>query len=155
MEASLILKKSPPTTVHVCPQPCLLHTTELDGKKYLVVFDVTRKITYKNLNKWYEELREHRPTIPCLCVANKIDADMNVTNKTFNFAKKNKMAFYFVSASDGTNVVRVFRDAIRAAIAYKETSTDIMDQIMEELEKMELENGKDAVEDLEDLATTE
>ncbi|KAF8563208.1 hypothetical protein P879_08517 [Paragonimus westermani] len=160
------------------------HTTELDGKKYLVdldlwdtagqerfqsmhasyyhqahacvfVFDVTRKITYKNLNKWYEELREHRPTVPCLCVANKIDADLSVTNKTFNFAKKNKMAFYFVSASDGTNVVRVFRDAIRAAIAYKETSTDIMDQIMEELERMELENGRDAAEDLEELATTE
>ncbi|KAF5397215.1 putative Dexamethasone-induced Ras protein [Paragonimus heterotremus] len=119
------------------------------------VFDVTRKITYKNLNKWYEELREHRPTIPCLCVANKIDADLSVTNKTFNFAKKNKMAFYFVSASDGTNVVRVFRDAIRAAIAYKETSMDIMDQIMEELERMELENGRETLGDLEDLATAE
>ncbi|OON14939.1 Ras family protein, partial [Opisthorchis viverrini] len=114
----------------------------------IFVFDVTRKITYKNLPKWYEELRQYRPDIPCLCIANKIDgnplmraliflpllADMTMTNKTFNFAKKNKMALYFVSASNGTNVVRAFRDAIRAAVAYKESATDIMDQIMEELE---------------------
>ena len=38
------------------------------------VFDVTRKITYKNLPSWYEELREFRPEIPCLCAANKIDS---------------------------------------------------------------------------------
>ena len=37
------------------------------------VFDVTRKITYKNLPHWYEELRQHRPEIPCILVANKID----------------------------------------------------------------------------------
>lgn len=33
--------------------------------------------------------------------------DTSVTKKTFNFAKKHNMPFYFVSASDGTNVVRV------------------------------------------------
>lgn len=37
------------------------------------VFDGTRKVTYKNLDKWYQELREHRPEIPCLCACNKID----------------------------------------------------------------------------------
>jgi Rab-like protein 2 len=40
----------------------------------ILVFDVTRKITYKNLSTWYEELREYRPNIPCICVANKIDS---------------------------------------------------------------------------------
>lgn len=39
-----------------------------------------------------------------------------------------------MSASDGTNVVRLFKDAIRAAVAYKQNSTDIMDQIMAEIE---------------------
>lgn len=32
-----------------------------------------RKVTYKNLNSWYKELREFRPEIPCIVVANKID----------------------------------------------------------------------------------
>lgn len=32
-----------------------------------------RKVTYKNLSTWYAELREFRPEIPCIVVANKID----------------------------------------------------------------------------------
>lgn len=33
--------------------------------------------------------------------------DYKVTEKSFNFARKNHLPFYFVSASDGTNVVKV------------------------------------------------
>lgn len=39
------------------------------------MFDVQRKVTYKNLNSWYKELREFRPEIPCIVVANKIDGE--------------------------------------------------------------------------------
>ncbi|XP_026548339.1 rab-like protein 2A [Notechis scutatus] len=39
----------------------------------IMVFDVQRKVTYKNLTNWYKELREFRPQIPCIVVANKID----------------------------------------------------------------------------------
>lgn len=100
----------------------------------ILVFDISRKITYKNLSNWYKELREARSEIPCLCVANKIDIDYNVTKKKFNFSQKHKMPFYFVSASDGTNVVKVFNDTIKAAVAYKSNSTDFMDMVMKELE---------------------
>ncbi|KAG6924455.1 rab-like protein 2A, partial [Chelydra serpentina] len=72
----------------------------------IMVFDVQRKVTYKNLNNWYKELREFRPEIPCIVVANKIDADLKVTQKSFNFARKFNLPFYFVSAADGTNVVK-------------------------------------------------
>ncbi|ELU12706.1 hypothetical protein CAPTEDRAFT_179181 [Capitella teleta] len=110
----------------------------------IIVFDITRKVTYKNLPNWYKELRDYRPEIPCLCAANKIDVDDSVTKKSFNFPKKHKMPFYYVSASDGTNVVKCFRDAIRAAVAYKNNSTDFMDEIMKELESIDLEpeNGE-------------
>ena len=33
--------------------------------------------------------------------------DYAITKKSFNFPKKHKLPFYFVSASDGTNVVKV------------------------------------------------
>lgn len=36
-------------------------------------FDVTRKVTYQNMNAWYKELRQYRPKIPVIVVANKID----------------------------------------------------------------------------------
>jgi hypothetical protein len=34
-------------------------------------------------------------------------ADMQVTQKSFNFAKKFSLPMYFVSAANGTNVVKV------------------------------------------------
>ncbi|XP_014775816.1 rab-like protein 2A [Octopus bimaculoides] len=106
----------------------------------IMVFDATRKITYKNLSKWLTELQEHRPNIPCLCAANKIDADMNMTKKSFNFPEKHKMPLYFVSAANGTNVVKLFTDAIEAAVGYKLNTTDFLDKVMRELENFDVED---------------
>ncbi|XP_025031905.1 rab-like protein 2A isoform X2 [Python bivittatus] len=83
----------------------------------IMVFDVQRKVTYKNLSNWYKELREFRPQIPCIVVANKID--------------------------DGTNVVKLFSDAIKLAVAYKRNSEDFMDEVLKELENFELETKEE------------
>ena len=42
------------------------------------VFDVSRKITYSNLNKWFKELRNTCEFCPVICVANKIDLNKKV-----------------------------------------------------------------------------
>ncbi|XP_032796054.1 rab-like protein 2A isoform X1 [Daphnia magna] len=111
----------------------------------VLIFDSVRKVTYKNLKKWYDELRQYRPEIPCLCAANKIDENFDATQKNFAFPTKNRLPFYYVSASDGTNVVKflrfsyelqLFNDAINAAIAYRLNPTDVSDQIMDELETL-------------------
>ncbi|NXY51929.1 RBL2A protein, partial [Ceuthmochares aereus] len=107
------------------------------------VFDVQRKVTYKNLNNWYQELREFRPEIPCIVLANKIDADMKMTQKSFSFVRKLDLPFYFVSAADGTNVVKVFNDAIKMAVTYKQNSGDFMDEVMRELESFDLQEKKE------------
>ncbi|KAG1678809.1 hypothetical protein FOA52_012849 [Chlamydomonas sp. UWO 241] len=54
----------------------------------IMVFDVTRKVTYKNLEQWYDELQENCKGIPTIVIANKIDVDYKVTSKSFNFAAK-------------------------------------------------------------------
>ena len=108
----------------------------------LLVFDISRKITYKNLSQWYKELREYRKDIPCIVVANKIDVDYSVTQKSFNFAKKNNLQFDFVSASDGTNVVKVFTELIKLAVDYKDNATDYVDQVIGLLEEDYLEERK-------------
>nr|XP_003229013.2 PREDICTED: rab-like protein 2A [Anolis carolinensis] len=153
------------------------YTTEVDGKTILVdfwdtagqerfqslhasyyhkahacimVFDVQRKVTYKNLANWYKELREYRPEIPCIVVANKIDADLKMTQKSFNFPRKLNLPFYFVSAADGTNVVKIFNDAIKLAIAYKQNSGDFMDEVLKELENFELEKKEGESSEKED-----
>ncbi|KAK3602866.1 hypothetical protein CHS0354_018721 [Potamilus streckersoni] len=119
----------------------------------ILVFDATRKVTYKNLTNWLKELREYRPEIPVFCCCNKIDADPNVTKKVFGFPKKHNMPFYYVSASDGRNVVRMFKDCIKAAVSYKNNSTDFMDEIMRELENYDLESDRKDKDEVFDSGT--
>lgn len=97
----------------------------------ILVFDVTRKVTYQNLANWYQELRNYCESIPCICVANKIDVDEKVTTKAFAFPTKNGLPFYFVSAADGTNVVQLFQEAIKAAVAYKRGEKDFVAEVLE------------------------
>ncbi|XP_047641785.1 rab-like protein 2B isoform X8 [Phacochoerus africanus] len=120
----------------------------------IMVFDVQRKITYKNLGTWYTELRTFRPEIPCIVVANKIDADIKMTQKSFNFARKFSLPLYFVSAADGTNVVKLFNDAIRLAVSYKQNSRDFMDEVLQELENFDLEQKEEDALDQEQRGTT-
>ncbi|KAF3854717.1 hypothetical protein F7725_022772 [Dissostichus mawsoni] len=116
----------------------------------IMVFDVQRKITYKNLANWYKELREFRPEIPCCVVANKIDADLKVTQRSFNFGKKEGIPFYFVSAADGTNM---FREMITRAVEYKQNPSDFMDEVLQELENFDLEEKEDPEADEVGLKT--
>jgi Rab-like protein 2 len=103
----------------------------------IMVFDATRKVTYKNLTRWHDELRSYRPSIPVVCAANKIDANSEITTRAFAFPEKNNIPLYYVSASDGTNVVKLFRDAITAAVNYKKNPTDWTDQLLAELEDVD------------------
>ena len=94
----------------------------------ILCFDVTRKATYQHLGAWYDEMRDACENIPCILVANKIDIDYQVTRKNFKFASSKNIPFYFVSAADGTNVVKVFRAAVESALDYKDNSGDFMNE---------------------------
>ena len=96
----------------------------------VLMFDVTRKATYQHLADWYKELREYCEHIPVVLVANKIDVDYNVTRKEFKFAAKHNLPFFFVSAADGTNVVKVFESAILEAKRYKESGGDVLSDML-------------------------
>jgi len=90
----------------------------------ILCFDITRKITYKNLETWYKEMRIYCPDIPVIVVANKVDVDASMAKKKFNFPQKENLPFYCVSAADGSNVVRVIKDAIKLGIKNKEEPAD-------------------------------
>nr|AME21658.1 RABL2 [Trachydiscus minutus] len=97
----------------------------------ILVFDVTRKVTYQHLSDWYGELRQYCESIPCILVANKIDVDYKVTKKSFKFASQYELPFFFVSAADGTNVVKVFHEAVRLGINFKKNNPDFMTEVIE------------------------
>lgn len=67
--------------------------------------------------------------MPIILVANKIDMDPSRAGKSFQFVEKrvqerggkeSDFPLYFVSASDGSNVVSIFKEAISKAVLYKE-----------------------------------
>jgi GTPase SAR1 family protein len=136
----------------------------------ILCFDMTRKITYKNLDTWYDELVSHRGTVvPVVVVANKVDMDPARAKKSFGFVERRRaerlaaaaatatsrpvsamthsfgerergldgsaaslasmgkdeeeMPMFLCSASDGTNVVSAFKEAIRRAVRYKEVTS--------------------------------
>lgn len=98
----------------------------------ILVFDVGRKTTYKNLEKWVSELRNFREHIPCIVACNKVDTDPSVMSTKFAFCDKHKFPLQYVSAADGTNVVRLFEDAISMAASYKKNpkSEDFVTQVL-------------------------
>ena len=111
----------------------------MEAMAAILVFDVRRKPTYKNLETWLGELRQMRPEIPVLIAANKIDLDMEVTKKEFNFAKKHGLKLHYVSAATGMNVVHLFEYTIAEAVRYRDdpNKTDVMQQILETIHELD------------------
>ena len=66
--------------------------------------------------------------VSCICTQiltlKQIDFDPSSTQRKFAFASKHQLPFFYVSAADGTNVVRIFEEAIGLAIKTKENPED-------------------------------
>ena len=111
----------------------------------ILVFDVTRKITYKNLDNWYTELVANRgQALPLLIAANKMDMDPEKGKRSFGFVERKReergdeVPLYFVSASDGSNVVALFQDAIKRALEFREKGTgNFVDEVLEFIKEEE------------------
>ena len=90
-------------------------------------------------------MRNHWPKIPCIWIANKIDIDNRVTQRSYKFAEQTKMPLYFVSAADGTNVVQIFEDTLHLAKDFKENppAGDFMSEVMDLLKDEALFPGDD------------
>ena len=73
-----------------------------------------------------------------MLVANKIDVDYNVTKKEFKFAAKHDLPFFFVSAADGTNVVKIFQSAILEAKRFKNSGGDFLSTLLDTLQGSEV-----------------
>merc|ERR1719331_1682507 len=96
-------------------------------------------------------MRHYCPDIPVICIANKVDADSGMSKKKFNFPANHNLPFFCVSAADGTNVVRVVKEAVKLAIKNKEEPADeVMAEIMNLLRDEDNSSSKAGVESYED-----
>jgi Rab-like protein 2 len=81
-------------------------------------------------------MKHHRPDIPFIVIANKIDIDERATQRKYKFVEDLGCPLNFVSAADGTNVVVFFRETLDMAIKYKEDPN--RDDFLKECEELGL-----------------
>jgi len=83
----------------------------------MIVYDITSKVTFKNVTRWLNELREMADhDILIMMVGNKCDLEQQrevPTKEAEVFAEANKISFLETSALNGSNVNQAFETLLR------------------------------------------
>ncbi|KAG2210478.1 hypothetical protein INT47_002420, partial [Mucor saturninus] len=78
----------------------------------LLVYDITRRDTFKNLPVWLEDVRQHaNPNTVIMLIGNKVDLEKNrevSREEAEKFAKENNLFFLETSAKLSDNVEKAF-----------------------------------------------
>jgi len=82
----------------------------------LLVYDISKQITFENVERWLKELRDHaEQNIVIMLVGNKSDLRHKravTTEHAMAFAESNNLAFIETSALDATGVDEAFRQIL-------------------------------------------
>ena len=98
----------------------------------LLVFDISKKMTFDNLDRWLNEVRAFtKPEVCIILVGNKSDlADMREVLKedAIKYAAQQKILYFETSALASTNVEKVFEELLvgiaRSTDVYFDTVTE-------------------------------
>jgi small GTP-binding protein len=72
----------------------------IQGNCAIVMFDVTARVTYKNVPNWHRDLVRVCENIPMVLVGNKVDVkDRKVKAKSITFHRKKNLQYYDISVS--------------------------------------------------------
>lgn len=73
------------------------------------MFDVTSRMTYKNVPQWHRDLVRVCENIPIVLCGNKVDIkDRKVKAKTITFHRKKSLQYYELSAKSNYNFEKPF-----------------------------------------------
>ena len=83
----------------------------------IAMFDVTSRVTYKNVPKWYKDLTRICENIPMVLVGNKVDAkDRKVKGSQISFHRKRNLQYYDVSAKSNYQFEKPFLFLMRRLV---------------------------------------
>jgi len=81
----------------------------IQGQAAIVMFDVTSRITYKNVQNWHKDLVRVCEGIPIVLCGNKVDIkDRKVKPKQITFHRKKNLQYYDISAKSNYNFEKPF-----------------------------------------------
>ncbi|EFQ97301.1 GTP-binding nuclear protein GSP1/Ran [Nannizzia gypsea CBS 118893] len=81
----------------------------INGQCGVIMFDVTSRITYKNVPNWHRDLIRVCENIPIVLCGNKVDVkERKVKAKTITFHRKKNLQYYDISAKSNYNFEKPF-----------------------------------------------
>lgn len=81
------------------------------------MFDVTTRITYKNVARWYKDLTRVCETIPIVLVGNKVDQkDRIVKARQITFHRKRNLQYFDISAKSNFQYEKPFLWILRTLV---------------------------------------
>merc|ERR1711872_845470 len=81
----------------------------IQGQCAIIMFDVTSRVTYKNVPNWHRDLIRVCEGIPIVLCGNKVDVkERKVKAKTITFHRKKNLQYYDISAKSNYNFEKPF-----------------------------------------------
>jgi GTP-binding nuclear protein Ran len=81
----------------------------IDAHCAIIMFDVTSRITYKNVAKWHKDITRICDNIPIVLVGNKVDEkNRKVKAKQIVFARKHGIQYFDISAKSNYQFEKPF-----------------------------------------------
>lgn len=81
----------------------------IQGNAAIIMFDVTSRMTYKNVPQWHRDLVRVCENIPIVLCGNKVDIkDRKVKAKAITFHRKKSLQYYELSAKSNYNFEKPF-----------------------------------------------
>eukprot|EP00771_Trimastix_marina_P001682 gnl/Trimastix_PCT/277.p2 GENE.gnl/Trimastix_PCT/277~~gnl/Trimastix_PCT/277.p2 ORF type:complete len:224 (-),score=87.46 gnl/Trimastix_PCT/277:306-977(-) len=81
----------------------------IGGNCAIIMFDVTSRLTYNNVENWYRDLVRVCETIPIVLCGNKVDVkDRKVKARSITFHRKKNLQYYDISAKSNYNFEKPF-----------------------------------------------
>jgi len=81
----------------------------INGQCGIIMFDVTSRITYKNVPNWHRDLERVCENIPLVLCGNKVDVkERKVKTGAVTFHRKKNLQYYDISAKSNYNFEKPF-----------------------------------------------
>jgi len=81
----------------------------IQGNCAIIMFDVTSRVTYKNVPNWHRDLVRVCENIPIVLCGNKVDVkERKVKAKSITFHRKKNLQYYDISAKSNYNFEKPF-----------------------------------------------
>ena len=93
----------------------------------LLMFDLTNKYTFQNLENWIKEIYNIRDKVPLIIIGNKCDLEKQIEvndDEVIQFGNKNDASYYKTSAKNGKNVDNAIINFVKQIIDLDITNKD-------------------------------